>query len=176
MKQNGIADKDIKTESYQLEPRYQNTVCNSGPYYGGSTVCPPPAIVGYTIRQTVTVKARDFSKLGSLLSGAVSAGANSVSQLNFTVDDRTALENQAREEAISKAKAKAKAIAKAGGFSLGRLLTINENGMYPMYKERLTMSAQDMAYGMGGAAAPAPSIEPGSQEIVVNVNLEYEIK
>lgn len=182
VKQQGVADKDIRTSSYQLDPRYQNTVCNSGPYYNsGATVCPPPAIVGYTVQQMVLVKVRDFNKLGGLVSGVVTAGANSVSQLNFTVDDRTALENQARAEAIAKAKAKAKDIARAGGFSLGRLLTINENGVWPMmYKEMNARSAvmnQDMAYGMGGAAAvPAPAIEPGSQEISVTVNLEYEIK
>jgi uncharacterized protein YggE len=175
VKQSGVADKDIKTESYQLNPRYQNVVCNPGPY-AVAVNCPPAEIVGYTIQQTVVVKARDFSKLGNLVSGVVTAGANSVSQLNFIVDDPTALENQARTEAIAKAKEKAKAIAKAGGFSLGRLLTINENGVLPMYKERLTMAVQDMAYGMGGAApVPAPAIEPGSQEINITINLEYEI-
>ena len=142
------------------------------PYSSEATACPPPEIVGYTVQQTVSVKVRDFSKVGSLLSEVVQSGANSVSQLSFTLDDPTEVQNQARAEAIQKAKDKAKSIAKAGRFDLGRLLSIEEGeGYYPVYK-----------YGLGGAesmamdAAPAPTIQPGSQDIQVTVTLRYEIE
>lgn len=175
----GVEDKDIKTDSYSVEPRYQHYDCRidyTTPPYTGNRVCPPAEIVGYTISQTVTVKVRDFDKIGEIISGVVSSGANSVSQLNFTIDDPAEVESEARSEAIAQATEKAKAVAKAGGFRLGKLLSIEEGYYpYPIYAK----------YGMGGAvesavsydaAAPMPAIEPGSQEVAINVVLRYEIK
>lgn len=170
VKSNGVEAKDIKTEGYSIEPRYRNYTCDVNEL-DGTRECPPPEIYGYTIRQNVSVKVRDFTKIGDILSGIVDQGANSVSGLTFTIDDPTVLQAGARAEAIEKAKNKAKELAKAGGFRVGRLLSISEGGYYPVYERALS-------YSMGGdaAKAPSPTIEPGSQEVVVSVNLSYEIK
>ncbi|MBU1092586.1 SIMPL domain-containing protein [Patescibacteria group bacterium] len=171
LQDQGVDKKDIKTEGYYLNPQYTYSVCRTG-------TCPPPKISGYDVRNTLSVKTKDFTKAGELISGVTELGANEVSGVELTVDDRTILENQARAEAMQSATQKAKTMAKAGGFRLGRLLSIDEYspGMpIPMY-----------GYGgMGGGAidstmpkeiAPAVDIQPGSQDIVVNVTLRYEIK
>lgn len=165
LKSQGIDKKDIKTQGYSIEPRYQYGVCR----YDGET-CPPPTIVGYTVNQTLEVKGREFQKLGNILSGVVERGANSVSSLSFTVDDPTQLEQQAREQAIERAKEKAKTIAKSGGFRLGRLISLSEGS---------ASAPQYFSDGLGGgASAPAksPSLEPGSQEVSIQVSLIYEIE
>ncbi|KKU91506.1 MAG: hypothetical protein UY23_C0001G0112 [Candidatus Jorgensenbacteria bacterium GW2011_GWA1_48_11] len=172
VKDKGVDAKDVKTQGYNITPRYQYYSCPTGPL-SSATPCPPSEIVGYTISQAVLVKVRDFSKVGDILSGVVAAGANQTSGLNFTIDDPTAVKNQARTLAIQKAQAQAKIVARAGGFSVGRLLGLDENNYYPqpIYYSK--------AMGMGGDASesmPAPSIEPGSQEVTVNVTLRYEIK
>ncbi|MEK7586281.1 MAG: SIMPL domain-containing protein [Patescibacteria group bacterium] len=176
LKKEGVAKEDIKTASYNLSPRYQNSNCGYS-VTAGREVCPPPEIVGYSISNTVEVKMRKemFDKIGTVLSGVVTAGANTVSQLNFTTDDPTEVENTARALAINKAEAKAKAIAKAGGFSVGRLLDISEGGIVPYYQESLYDSKAMSAMGGGVVASPAPTIEPGSRDVVVNVTLRYEI-
>jgi uncharacterized protein YggE len=200
VKGNGVADKDIKTSYYNVDPRYENYSCYDAPVSvptrdesaasgsGGSAVsstppaasstkrvCPPPSIVGYTVTQSVGVKIRDFSKVGDIMTGVVTNGANRVGSLSFTLDDPTSVQDEARAQAIAKAKAKAQGIARAGGFTLGRLLNISENGNYPYAYKSVS---SDMAYGMGGSveSAPAPSIEPGSQDTSVTVTLTYEIK
>lgn len=164
LKSNGIEDRDIKTENYNLEPRYQYSNCREG------TICPPPEITGYSITQTVSVKVRDFKKTGDILSGAVAHGANSVSQLAFTIDNIENLQNKARSEAMAKAKAKAKNISEAGDFRIGRLLSVEEGfiPLPPVFSKR-------ESFGMGGDSA-APEIQPGTQEITVSVTLRYEIK
>lgn len=172
LKANGIEEKDIKTEGYSVNPRYQYSDC--GKIYGGS-VCPPPEIVGYSINQTVSVKIRDIEKAGGILSGVVANGANTVSQLNFTLDDPESAKSAARAEGFAKAKAKAEQIAKEGGFRLGRLVSVsvNDGGVIPMYYDGL-----GGGFGAGTAekSAPAPTIEAGSQDVRVTVYLTYEIR
>lgn len=173
VKSKGVEAKDIKTQNYNISPRYQSYNCYR-PLESSVQPCPPAEIVGYTVSQNVDVKVRDFSKVGDILGGVVTNGANTVSQLQFTIDDPDSARAEARAEAIDKAKAKAKELAKAGGFGVGRLLEIYENSasVVPYY-----------AYGMGGdmmsaktESAPAPAIEAGSEDVKVNVTLRYEIR
>ena len=178
VKGKGVDSKDIKTESYNLNPRYQSYNCRpQNPYETAPTVCPPSEIVGYTITQSVSVKIRDFAKIGEILSGVVNAGANSVNGPYFVVDDATKSRDEARAQALKKAQESAKAIARAGGFSLGRLLSIDESG-YPSYYDKGYLAARN---GVGleaapSAPAPSPTIEPGSQDVNVTVVLRYEIR
>ncbi|MBI4993918.1 SIMPL domain-containing protein [Candidatus Wolfebacteria bacterium] len=171
LKSGGIDAKDIKTLNYNLEPRYQYYSCPIN--NTGSQPCPPAEIVGYKIIQNVSVKIRDFSKIGDFVSGVVKNGANEVSQLSFDIDNLTNIQNQAREEAIKKAKEKAENIAKSGDFRLGRLLSIEENGPTPVYGYGMGVST---AKSFETVAISAPTIEPGSQEIIVNITLRYEIE
>jgi len=172
VKENGVVGKDIRTENYSVEPRYQSSNCGYRST-GGPEICPPPAIVGYTIRQTVAVKARDFAKVGAILSGVVTRGANSVSQLSFTIDDPSAVESEARGRALGQAAAKARAVATAGGFRLGRLIGIDENSDIPRayYAKGLSGDSE-----MAASVMSAPAIEPGGSEVRVALTLRYEIK
>ncbi len=178
LKNSGIDAKDIKTENYSLNPKYQYYDC-SPRIYGTDEAkpCPPPEIVGYTINQRVSVKIRDFSKIGDIISGVVGYGANNVSQLYFETDDPSLLMERARELAIKKAMEKATKVAKAGGFKVGRLISIEEGGVnpYPVYRN---YAKDSLVMGMGGGVEEmsAPSIEAGSQEVNINITLRYEIK
>lgn len=169
LKENGIDAKDIKTQGYNVDPQYQYYECRGG-------ACPPPTITGYNVTQSVLVKIRDFDNTGEVLSGVVQKGANSVSQLSFVTDDPTKVKALAREEAIKKAREKAEEIADAAGFRIGKLIAIDEGGYYPqpLYNSK----AVDYGIGGGGAeSAVAPAtVEPGSEEVLVNITLRYEIK
>ncbi len=162
----GVDKKDITTSQYTISPRYGTNDC----VYISSRPCPPAAIEGYTVQQSVSVKVRDFKLISPLLSGVVTNGANNVSGLQFAIDDNTALENTARTAAIKKAQEKAQSVAQAGGFELGKLLEISENSSTPYYQPRM----MDMAV-KSETAAVAPTIEAGSQEVTINVTLRYEI-
>ena len=182
LKANGIEAKDIKTVGYNVYPRYSSGACP--PFYIQPSIgdmegalltseCPPSRIIGYTVEQTVQVKVRDLENVGKALSGVIENGANSTSQLSFTVDDKAQYENEARALAMVAAKSKAEAIAEAGGFKIGKLLSVDEYFVGPYY--------YDGYGGFGGGAESldtkvAPSVEPGSQEIIITVNLRYEIK
>jgi uncharacterized protein len=178
IKSKGVEEKDIKTQNYSVEPRYQYFNCSSRilplGVDGTPTPCPPPEIVGYTIRQTVAVKVRDFSIIGKIIAGVVENGANSVSQLSFTIDDPAKIESEARAKAIEQAREKAEEIARAGKFQVGKLLSIDESGYPgPIYYARGGDFAVAESVKM---SAPAPAIEPGSEDVTINVILRYEIR
>lgn len=169
---SGVDEDDVKTDNYSVEPKYKYSQCKD------DGTCPEPVITGYTVTQSTTVKVRDLVKAGDILTGVSGLGVNSVSQLSFVVDDKTALENKARKEAIAKAKSKADATADAGEFRLGKLISISENlmGGTPYYG----MAAADMKYADQAVAesVPAATVElnPGTEEVLINVSLTYSIK
>ncbi|HBI25404.1 MAG: hypothetical protein UT41_C0001G0486 [Candidatus Wolfebacteria bacterium GW2011_GWC2_39_22] len=180
IKEQGVEDKDIKTQQFSIEPRYQYYDCSQTVIWatGGPTSaarpCPPPDIVGYTITQSALVKVRDFEKIGEIMGQLSEKGANSISQLSFTIDEPAKVEAAAREEAIKQAQDKAEATAKAASFRIGKLLNIDESGYMPvpMYRDAMGGYAKSVSLEV----AQAPSIEPGSQEVTVTVSLRYEIR
>lgn len=168
LEEANIEDEDIKTSGYNVNPRYQNVACNF------QQTCPPPRIVGYEISQNVEVTVRDFSVIGEVLSNLVSVGVNSVSNLRFTVDELDDIKQQARSEAIQKAKLQAEKVAEAGGFRLGKLLSVEDISDYYPYNPGFGGGAMEADVRLSSQATPV--INPGSQEIVVRVNLRYEIR
>lgn len=168
IKNNGVDEKDIKSESYNIYPTYQYYDCNS---YG---ICPPARISGYKVEHFMSVTVRNLSDSGTILAGVVENGANTVSNFNFEVDDPDQLENEARIAAIADAKEKAVAIAKASGFRIGKMVSIYTASPEPYYS--------DYAYGKGSGemyaqdAYTPPQLEPGSQKVTVTVDISYEIK
>ena len=171
VKSQGVEAKDIRTSGYSIEPQQNYGECVKNE-------CPPPKTIGYTVRQSVEVKARKLDKVGGILSGVVAAGANETSGLSFVVDDLNAVKNKARAQAIIDAQTKAEQIAKEAGFTVGRIMNISDGQIVPMYGLGNNQASKSIAGDMAPTptAAPAPTIEPGSQEITVNVTVNYEIK
>jgi uncharacterized protein YggE len=174
LKENGVDSKDIKTSSYNISPRYQYYSCGFNAS-NGVNVCPPPEIVGYTINQTVSVKVRDFSKIGDIMQGVVRKGANNVSSLFFEIDEPEKLELEAKKIALKKAKEEAEEIAKTSGFSLGKILSISSSKYTPPPSNPIFFSKIMSSSQVEEKNVP-PQIEAGSEEISVFVTVQYEIK
>lgn len=171
LKEAGVDEKDVKTNNYYLNPTYsyEERVCSGNGY------CPPGerVIDGYEVSQTVTVKVRDLDKSGDLISGAGDRGATNISSLQFTIDDETVLQDQARAAAIADAKDKAKALAKDLDVRLVRMTGFSENdgGYYPE-----PYYAMDMAESVSMNMKSAPSMPTGENSIHSTVYITYEIK
>lgn len=158
VKKLGIDNKDIKTSGYNISPDYD--------YNDGRS-----RIVGYNASARLTVKVRKIDTINQVIDAATANGATDVSGVSFDVDDRTKAENEARAEAVTQAKTKAAAAAKAGGFSLGRIVN---------YSESSGQSPRPVMFDMAAESAPAQkaetTIEPGSTEVRLTVTLSYEIR
>ncbi|PIQ79570.1 hypothetical protein COV81_01750 [Candidatus Peregrinibacteria bacterium CG11_big_fil_rev_8_21_14_0_20_41_10] len=166
LKAESVKDENVKTSSYNVSPRYENQNCRL------DSECPPPTIVGYTVSQRVDVKVEDFEILGGLLEGIVTKGVNDISSLQFTIDDPFSLEVEAKAKAINRAKGKAQDLAKEVGFKLGRVVGIEEGGSRLPYAAPMMES---FAMDSRGGAVEKAMLEPGSQEVNVQITLEYEV-
>lgn len=174
LKSTGVEDKDVKTQSYNVNPKYEWEQKPCSP----NGICPQgnQKLIGFEVWQTLEVKVQDPKKAGELLTGVGSKGASEVSGLSFTVEDEDQLKSQARESAISEAKEKADALAKQLGVSIVRVVGFYEDSYgYPT----------PYAYGKGGIAmdaanesvrSVAPSLPTGENKIISNVNVTYEIR
>lgn len=168
LKSAGIDKKDVQTSGYSVQPQYdyQQIVCVTYPCPSGKQV-----LRGYEVRQSTTVKVRDTAKAGDLLAGVGSKGATDVSGLQFTFDDPTGVQAQARGKAIDDAKAKAKVLAKQLGVTLVRVVSFSESsGGY----EPQPMYAASMAAGETKVATPDISV--GQNKTTDDVLVTYEIR
>jgi uncharacterized protein len=170
LKDNGIDEKDIKTEGYNANPKYDYSqiVCIKYP-------CPSntPKLIGYEVSETISVKVRNVEKAGDILSGIGSTGVSNISGLSFTVDNEETIRAEARAKAIADAKEKAKVLTKALGVKIDGVVSFYEdnNVNMPMY----AMDSKAMGIG-GGEASPVSEIAKGQNKITVNVNVTYRIK
>lgn len=160
LKERGIEEKDIQTQHYNVSQWYT--------YTNGTR-----EEDGYQVSQNVKVTIRDIESADDILGFAGTVGANSIGGLTYEIDDTSTSEQQAREEAITDAFEKADRLAKTLGLRLTQVVGYNEytGGGYPtpMYAR----SYADEAVGYGGAA---PQVEAGSENVVMNVSVTFEIR
>jgi len=167
VKGQGIAEKDVKTLSYNISPQYSYTSCPTG------VLCPnSPKVTGYQVAETIQVTMRDLTGVGAALGGLGKLEVQNVNGPAFALDDATAGYDAARADAITKAKVQADLLAKQLGVHLGKIVNFSESsGGY----------AYPMAYGLGmGAAdskvASAPTIPVGENTYNASVSITYEIR
>lgn len=160
----GIAERDIQTSGLSLQPRYDyiETAGRDGVKRGEQK------LAGYVASNQVTVRVRDLSRLGQTLDSLVSAGGNTLSGINFGIDDDTAVRNEARARAMKDAVAKAELYASAAGLKVARIVTINEG--YEQAPQSMRQMAR-MAYD----AAPASPVAGGEVGVTANVSVLFEL-
>lgn len=154
LKAEGVAEEDIQTSTYSiyLERDYTKT---------------DAPVTGYRVTHMVTVKARNVDGAGDTLQAAIDAGANSVQNVWFALEDTTAAIRQARELAVNDARDKAAELARLAGEELGNVLTISEGVSAPVTP----------GYRYDTPAAPDASvpINPGLTEVMVTVSMTWEL-
>ncbi len=110
----------------------------------------------------------DVGKLGSALDALVTAGANQMNGIGFSIKDPSPMLKAAREQAVADARARAETYARAASVTLGPVLAISEGGgdaPRPMYR----MAEQVM---VTGSRVP---VAAGEQSVTADVSIVWEI-
>jgi len=155
----GIADKDIQTANFMVQPRYD---------YSNNTQ--PPRLIGYDVTNAVNVTVRKLDSLGGVLDRVVAAGSNQVNGIAFQLSDSDAATDAARKLAVADAARKAKLYAEASGVELGAILAISEGASF---QPPVPISAK--AFRAEAVSADVP-VSQGEQTIAVDVSITWEIK
>src|SRR3989338_7909114 len=162
VKGKGIKAKDIKTTNYNLSPRYEYDESRRQSF-----------ITGYTLTQTVSVKVRNLGGVAKILGGLSGLGVNNIGSVSFEVDEPDKYLDEARVEAFNKASKKASEMASLNGVRIKRVVNFGEYQSGPIYP----YGSFDLAgKGGGEAMSSVPSIEPGTEEITIQVSITYEIE
>jgi uncharacterized protein YggE len=163
LKAQGVADKDIQTQNYNISQmtRYDNNTQQS-------------VITGYSVSNTVTAKLRNIAKAGAIIDAVVTAGGDFTrfNGINFSVEKPEQYYNQARELAMADAKAKADQMAKLAGLSLGQPMYISESTYAPPTPGPVVIRSA----AAGSVNAPVTSISAGETNVTLDVQIAYPIK
>ena len=158
LKAAGIEDRDIQTSGLSLHPNIDYS--SSGR---------EPQVRGYTASNMLTVRLRDLSALGQTLDAVVTEGANTLNGLSFGLQNPDEATDEARRRAVADAAHKAGLYAEAAGVTLGRIVTISEQGNYG--------GPQPMMMAEARFAKDAGSVPVASGEISIGatISVVYEI-
>jgi uncharacterized protein YggE len=159
VKEQGVEDADMQTVNFNVYPE---------DIYDRETG-QPTGERRYHVNNFLNVKVRDISKVGAIIDAGLTAGATNVSGLSFGVDDTSALEAEARTNALKDAEERAKQLAAGVGVTLGKPIIVTEILSGPVYPMPVFAAAAD------GKGAAAPAISVGQQAVSIQVNVTYAI-
>jgi uncharacterized protein YggE len=155
LKRAGVTDRDIQTQSINLQPQYR---------YGDNQ---PPVLTGYQASNRVSVKLRELTAAGGVIDALVAAGANQIDGPSLSVDHPEAALDEARSKALATARARAELYAKAAGLTVRRIVRISETDGAPPPVRPLAM--------MASKRDEATPFEAGEQELTVNLSVVFEL-
>ena len=160
LRKNGIDPKTAEIGFFSLDPVYD--------YRNAKR-----KLVGYRVNSNVTLKLKDFGKIGSIVQGVADLDVSDSQSITYTLDNIDEAKIKAAQDALRRARAEAAAVASAAQRNLGELAyvsvdTFEAPRVVPM--RALKISA--------GAMAPEPTAEFSPQNVTVtaHVNAVFELK
>lgn len=154
----GYKPSDIRTDNYQINPYYE---------YGpdGS-----PGPTQYQFVQGTTITTDDKETMQRTIDSLTPLGIN-IGGVSFSTEDIEEYTDEATAKAIENAKMKAEQLAQAGGFKIGKLLSISQYidpgiSPYPI----------EMRSSLGEDAKNGSIISPGTSEVTSRVTISYSIE
>ena len=163
LKATGIEERDIQTSSLSLNPVYEQRADNQA-------YSTPARIVGYQAGNSVSIRVRKLDTFGKVIDTLVSAGATNVNGPDFQLENPDAAQDDARRDAVAKARVRAELYASAAGLKVVRILSINEGGQDGGSVARPFNSIVVTAM----KRAPTP-IQAGEQDITAQVTIIFEL-
>jgi len=162
MRDNAIDPKTAQISSYSIEPVYD-------------WKNPKRKLIGYRASTSVTLKLKDFAKIGPITQQLADSAVSESQSITYTLDSMDEAKSKAVEDAYRRAHASAEALAKAAGRALGELSYASVD----TYENIRPMAPMPRVMAMKAeAAAPAPTEEftPQTVTVTAHVNALFNLK
>lgn len=114
---------------------------------------------------------RNFQLADSVISTLTQNGATNLYGPNLTFDTSTLekAKSEARQKAVDLAREKAQELAKASGRNLGKVTNIKEQGDYAIPGPLMAVGGTDLQQ-------KASSIQPGQDQVSINLTVDFSLK
>jgi uncharacterized protein YggE len=153
------------------------------PYYEGDK---RKKAKSYAVQGQMTLRVRDFSKLGPIMEGSVDDGITDFRSLTYTLADEEAAKERAVSEAMRRAVGRASAALEPKGQKVGvlrfanldvkQLVNLSNMNVYPvtayMATETVEVSGGGGGWGRKKAAAAPPPPLPQPEKITVSASVQ----
>lgn len=163
LRANGIDPKSAEIGFFSVNPQYD-------------WKNPKHRVIGYQVTTSVSLKLKDFSKIGPVTQQLAEASVSESQSLSYTLDSPDEAKSKAVADAYRRARASAQSLAAASGRTLGELSYAsvdtfeNIRVMAPMQRRGMPMAM--------AAQSPAPTEEFSPQNVTVtaHVNAMFVLK
>jgi uncharacterized protein len=161
LRSNGIEPKAASIGFFSVQPVYEWK--------------PKQRVIGYRVTTDVTLKLKDFSKIGPITQQLAEANVSETQTLTYTLENIDEAKNKAVEDAYRRARNSAEALARASGRAVGELSYASvdtfENPRFPVPRMAHAMA-------MKAEASPAPTEEftPQNVTVTAHVNALFNLK
>ncbi|MGH2608660.1 MAG: SIMPL domain-containing protein [Tepidiformaceae bacterium] len=157
---DGVKAEAVRSTGVTLSPIYTQPGDRGG----------EPKLAGYRAQNVVAVRVTDMERVGPVLDAGLSAGANRVDGIQFSLRDDAELRRQALSEAIQEARTKAETMSAALGVTLAGVHAVEEGDVIvaPVFR------AAEMRQFAMEKGAPTP-VSAGQVTVSANVMVQYRI-
>ncbi|MGB9203371.1 MAG: SIMPL domain-containing protein [Terriglobales bacterium] len=163
LRANGIDPKSAEIGFFAVNPQYDWKSSKQ-------------KVIGYQVTSSVSLKLKDFSKIGPVTQQLADASVSESQSLSYTLDSTDEAKSKAVADAYRRARASAESLATASGRMLGELsyasVDISENirVIAPMLRRAMPMAM--------AAQGPTPTEEFSPQKVTVtaHVNAMFVLK
>jgi len=154
LKTDGIDPKSAQLSSFEFQPVYDYRD-------------PKRKLVGYRVSSSVSVKIKDFAKIGPIIQGLGDIDITGDQSLNYMLENIDVAKQKAVQDAYQRARASAETVAQAAGRTLGELLYASVDTFEQPRPRPMVMSAMKAM----NAAPAAPTEDFGEQKIIVTAHV-----
>ena len=161
LRANGIDPKSANIGFLSVQPVYEYR--------------PKQRVIGYRVTTDVTLKLKDFAKVGPITQQLADANVSETQTLSYTLENIDEAKNKAVEDAYRRAHNSAETLARASGRTLGELSFASVD---TFENPRIVMPHMARTTSAMAAAAPAPTEEftPQTVTVTAHVNALFNLK
>jgi len=164
LRTNGLDPKAATVGFFSVQPIYEWK--------------PKQRVIGYRVTTDVTLKLKDFSKIGPITQQLADANVSETQTLNYSLENIDEAKSHAVEDAYRKARNSADTIARTSGRSVGDLSYASVDTFEDQRLPTPLRMARAMVAGPSAMATPAPTEEftPQNVTVTAHVNAVFTLK
>jgi len=161
LRSNGIDPKTATVGFLSVQPAYEYK--------------PKQHIVGYRVTTDITLKLKDFSKVGPITQQLADANVSETQTASYILENMDEAKNRAVEDAYRRARSSADTIAHASGRTLGELSYASVD-TFENVRPVMGRMARPMAAMANAAPAPTEDFAPQTVTVTAHVNALFNLK